>query len=187
MIPWDHDIDIAVWDRDYREDYIISIFESMGFKWNQDHPAGSLKFERNGARSVDVNFYKDFEDSKNLACCLHRIPKTKIGSLLDKPAHNKKYKGQYGRTYRFFKLFKFFLVPLYKRLDKAGVLYIDKGYTTPKNLLVSFINVDYFGVSCKVPEKFKSINAYIYGDEWLVLKEKYNWMTDSSSVIDRVS
>jgi hypothetical protein len=107
--------------------------------------------------------------------------------LLDKLAHNKKYKGQYELTYRFFKLFKFILVPLYKCLDKAGVLYIEKGYTTPKDLLVNFINVDYFGVNCKVPEKFKSINAYIYGDEWLVPNENYNWMTDSSSVIDKVS
>ena len=187
LIPWDHDIDIAVWEGEYTEEYIINIFKLMGFKWDQDHPDGSLKFERNGARSVDVNFYKDCESFKKLACCLHRLPKSKIVSLLDKLAHNKKYKGQYELIYRFFKLFRFILVPLHKRLDKAGVLYIEKGYTTPKDLLVNFINVDYFGVNCKVPEKFKSINAYIYGDEWLVPKEKYNWMTDSSSVIDKVS
>ena len=187
LIPWDHDIDIAVWEGEYTHEYIINIFKLMGFQLNKDHPDGSLKFERNGARSVDVNFYKDCESSEKLACCLHRIPKSKIGSLLDKLAHDRNYKGRYDLIYRFSKLFKFILVPLYKRLDKAGVIYIEKGYTTPKDLLVNFINVDYFGVNCKVPEKFKSINAYIYGDEWLVPKEKYNWMTDSSSVIDKVS
>ncbi len=159
----------------------------MGFEWNQDHPHGSLNFERKGARSVDVNFYKDCESYKKLACCLHRIPKFKIAAVLDKLAHNKKYKGQNELIYRFLKLFKFILVPLYKCLDKAGVLYIEKGYTTPKDLLVSFIDVDYFGVNCKVPEKFESVNTYIYGDEWIEPKEKYNWMTDSSSVIDKVS
>ncbi|MAV94301.1 MAG: hypothetical protein CMA31_01270 [Euryarchaeota archaeon] len=187
LIPWDHDIDIAVWEGEYTEEYIINVFKLMGFKWNQDHPDGSLNFQRNGARSVDVNFYKDCESSTKLACCLHRLPKSKIFSMLDKLAHNKKYEGKYVLIYRFFKLFKFIFVPLHKLLDKAGVLYLERGYTTPKDLLVDFINFDYFGVNCKVPEKFKSINAYIYGDDWLVPKKKYNWMTDSSSVMDKVS
>jgi len=64
LIPWDYDIDMAVWEGEYTEGSIINIFKLMGFKWNQEHPDGSLKFERNGARSVDVNFYKDSENSK---------------------------------------------------------------------------------------------------------------------------
>ncbi len=124
---------------------------------------------------------------KNLACRLHRVPKSKIGSLLAKLAHNRKYEGRYELTYRFFSLFKFILVPLYNRLDKSGFIHTEKEYTSPGNLLVNFTNFDYFGVNYKVPEKFKFINAYIYGDEWVVPKEKYNWMTDSSSGIDKVS
>lgn len=31
LIPWDHDIDIAVWEGEYTEEYIINIFKLMGF------------------------------------------------------------------------------------------------------------------------------------------------------------
>ena len=27
LIPWDHDIDIAVWEGEYTEEYIINIFD----------------------------------------------------------------------------------------------------------------------------------------------------------------
>jgi hypothetical protein len=68
-----------------------------------------------------------------------------------------------------------------------GVLYTTKGYTTPKDLLIDFVDFDYFGVNCKVPKKFKSINSFIYGEKWRIPNKKYNWMTDSSSVTTQAS
>ena len=44
------------------------------------------------------------------------------------------------------------------------------------------IDLDYFGISCRVPKMYKSINSYIYGEKWLTPNKKYNWMTDSTSV-----
>mgnify|MGYP001243548571 CR=1 FL=1 len=32
LIPWDHDIDLAAWDGEYNEGYIINIFKLMGFR-----------------------------------------------------------------------------------------------------------------------------------------------------------
>jgi hypothetical protein len=187
LIPWDHDIDIAVWEGEYTEEYIINIFELIGFKFQKDHPEGSLNFTRSGGRSVDVNFYKNCETASNLVCVLHRIPNSKMASLLDKVAHGKEYKGQHKIIYSLAKFFKFILLPLYLILDRLGVLYTTKGYSTHKDLLIDFIYFDYFGVNCKVPKNFKSINSFIYGEKWRIPNKKYNWLTDSLSVTTKAS
>jgi len=187
LIPWDHDVDIAVWKGEYTEEHIISIFELMGFKWIVDHPAGSLKFERGDARSVDVNLYKECQNSKTLACCLHRIPKSKARSLLDKLVNNIEYDGKFLILMRMLRPFRKIFVPLHKMLNRAGMLYTEKGYSTPKSLLINFCTVDYFGVECRVPEEFEAINAFIYGDDWREPKEVYDWMVDSPSIMDKTS
>lgn len=109
---------------------------------------------------------------------MHRVPRSKRGSLVAKLAHNRKYERRYELTYRFFSLFKSTPGPLYNCLDKSGFMYTEKGYT-PKDLLINFTNFDYFEVKCKLPEKLHSIHACIYGEKWIVPKEKYNWMTES--------
>ena len=53
LIPWDHDVDIAIWESEYSKHYIIETFESIGFEFNKDHPEGSLNFMRKGGRSND--------------------------------------------------------------------------------------------------------------------------------------
>ena len=184
LIPWDHDIDLAVWEGDYSQDYIINIFELIGFKFQEDHPEGSLKFTKSGGRSIDVNLYKNCETSKDLVCVLHRIPNSKISSLLEKVVNRKEYEGSRVNL-NIFKIVKFFrllLLPIYYFLDKLGFICVYKGYTTPQNLLLDFVDFDYFDTKCKVPKNFKSINTYIYGQNWKIPNKKYNWITDSKSV-----
>ena len=121
----DHDVDIAVWEGEYTEEHIK--VQSMGFTWIMDHPAGSLKFERDGARSVDVNLYKECESPKTLACCLHRIPKSKASSLLDKLVNDIEYDGKFRILIQMLRPFRKIFVPLHKLLNRVGVLYTDKG------------------------------------------------------------
>lgn len=184
LIPWDHDIDLAVWEGDYSEQYIINLFEFIGFKFDKNHPLGSLKFTRIGGRSIDVNFYKTSPTSSELACVVHRLPSSKLASLIDKVVLKKKYSGNQINLIilNLFKFFRWPLIPIYGLLNKFGYLYTFKGYTTPKNLLVEFIEIDYFDIKCKVPEKYKKINIYIYGKDWRIPNQKYNWMKDSDSV-----
>ena len=59
LIPWDHDVDIAIWENEYLKNYIIEIFKLIGFEFNKDHPEGSLNFKRKGSRSIDVNQTQD--------------------------------------------------------------------------------------------------------------------------------
>ena len=184
LIPWDHDIDIAIWEGEYSEEYIIEIFKSIGFKFQKDHTIGSLSFKRTCGRSIDVNLYKKYEKSSSLACALHLMPARKIYDILDRVVKRKKYTGKpfFVTIFKFLKFFRLLLLPIYYLLNKFDVLYINKGYTTPMNLLIDFIDLDYYGISCRVPKMYKSINSYIYGKKWLIPIEKYNWMTDSSSV-----
>jgi hypothetical protein len=184
LIPWDHDIDLAIWESEYSKEYIIEIFELIGFEFQEDHPKGSLSFKRSGGRSIDINLYKKYEKSSSLACALHLMPAGKIYDVLDRVVNRKKYTGKplFVSIFKFIKFFRLLLLPLYYLLNKLGVLYTNKGYTTPMNLLIDFIDLDYFGISCRAPKMYKSINSYIYGEKWLTPNKKYNWMTDSTSV-----
>merc|ERR1712096_479423 len=59
LIPWDHDIDIAVWADEYEKENITTLIVSVGFRLKEDNVMGSLHFTKTGGRGVDINFYED--------------------------------------------------------------------------------------------------------------------------------
>ena len=58
LIPWDNDIDIAVWDDQTNKNNIIDIFSTAGFIYKDDDTIGSLHFVKSKGKGVDINFYK---------------------------------------------------------------------------------------------------------------------------------
>ncbi len=62
LLPWDHDIDFAVWDDEVSKDQILEIFINSGFKQEiiMDE-FDNLFFSTKGKR-IDINFYRRSED-----------------------------------------------------------------------------------------------------------------------------
>ena len=58
LLPWDRDIDLAVWDYETDRNHVAQIFEDAGFK--QEYffaDVDSLHFHRVG-KNIDINFFK---------------------------------------------------------------------------------------------------------------------------------
>ena len=60
LIPWDHDIDIAVWSGSISKEKMIKIMISNNFTLRSDHLMEDdlLTFTKSGGREVDINFYE---------------------------------------------------------------------------------------------------------------------------------
>ena len=187
LIPWDHDIDLAVWESDNKKKDILNIFVLAGFKPKDNNMMGSLHFVREGGRGVDINFYKELQSSDNqikpLVGVIWRMPRSKLGSMFNIIFQNQEYRGEYKTLYKIVTSLQILFIPIYKILDKLNLLFVMKGYTTPKILLSNFILVDYFGVSCRIPEQSEEILSFIYGSDWRTPAREYDWTTQSSSVV----
>lgn len=187
LIPWDHDIDFAVWSSDYKKKDIIDIFVLAGFRLKDNNMVGSLHFVRKGGRGVDINFYKELEGEDNkiapLVGVLWRMPRSKLGAIFNIIFQNQEYKGKYKRIYRIVTSLQILFIPVYKVLDRLNLLFVMRGYTTPKILLSNFIFIDYFGINCCVPAQAEEILSFIYGPEWRAPSKNYDWTTQSSSVV----
>jgi len=187
LIPWDHDIDIAVWDHEYNKKDILNIFVLAGFQLKDDNIMGSLHFIRGGGRGVDINFYKDLQpvsgQSIPLVGVMWRMPRSIVGEIFNIIFQNQEYKGKHKLLYNIVSSMQIIFIPIYKILDKLNLLYLMKGYTTPKSLLSNFIFVNYSELRCRIPEQSKDILSFIYGEDWRTPIKEYNWISDSSAVI----
>ena len=186
LIPWDNDIDIAVWDDQTNKKNIIDIFSTAGFIYKDDDTIGSLHFVKSKGKGVDINFYKDIKPIKShkpLVGVFWKIPKSKIGSAIDMIINNKNYNGQYKLLFSILLSFKTVIAPIYYILDKLNLIYVMKGYTTPKSLLDDFCYKTFSDVQCRIPSNANSILTYIYGEDWREPNQEYNWTVDSSSVL----
>jgi len=187
LIPWDHDIDIAVWNREYKKKDILNLFVLAGFQLRDDNVMGSLNFIREGGRTVDINFYTDLQPASGqsipLVGVMWRVPRSKVGAILDIIFQNQEYKGKHKILYNIVSSIRIIFIPIYKILDKLNLLYLMKGYTTPKSLLSNFIFVNYSKLRCRIPKQSEDILSFIYGEDWRTPIKVYDWTTDSSSVI----
>jgi len=187
LIPWDHDIDFAVWDHEYKKKDILNIFLLAGFQLKDNNIMGSLHFIRGEGRGVDINFYKDLQPVSSQAIPLvgviWRMPRSILGVIFNIIFQNQEYKGKHKFLYKIVSSLRIIFIPIYKILDKLNLLFVMKGYTTPKSLLSNFIFVNYSGLSCRIPKQSEEILSFIYGVDWRTPVKEYDWTTQSSSVI----
>ena len=184
LIPWDHDIDFAILNRDLTKSSLIKLMKNNSYKL-KDHgyDYDFISFTKKGGREVDFNYYQINPES-NLAYTEWYISRSKLTSALDVISKGTEYKGKWVYTVR---LLYYSLSPIInyviKLLKKSGKFYKSAGYTTPVNLLAEFDYIEIHGVKIRVPSDYESVLKYIYGPDWKIHKKKYDWVAESPSTI----
>ena len=80
LIPWDHDIDIAIWSGTITKKKIKEIMSSNNFKLKEKYLIEDdlLTFTKQGGREVDINFYKTTQEkhtNQKIAYVSWHVPK----------------------------------------------------------------------------------------------------------------
>ena len=189
LIPWDHDIDLALWNGSISKERIKEIMLAKNFilkdKFlDQDD---QLTFTKTGGREVDFNFYEVLTNSNNekIAFVDWKIPRNKTCKLIEALAAANIYEGNFKSIIKIFS----FSQPIFLRLKiiliKKNLFYQSAGYSHPVRLVDEIIDMRFKDLEIKVPKKFDEYLKYIYGDNWIVPKKKFNWIKDSPSTIKR--
>lgn len=183
LIPWDHDIDIAVWDSKKIANKIKNLICKNNFylkkKYYQDD--GLLTFTKLGGREVDINFYKKKKFFKDeIAYVRWYIPKNSIFKLIDALASSSKYNGKYKQFIKLFSLFEFIFLFIKEKLIEKKLFYKAIGYTQPMKLLKNFKKINFCGVKVIIPKKYNEYLNYVYGKNWIKPVKKFDFRKSPS-------
>ena len=187
LIPWDHDIDIALWSETISKEKITKIMLSNNFKLHKKYyEDASITFTKNEGKKIDINFYKTTkEKNKNipLAYADFCIPKNFFCRLVNALSMSKKYEGKFKFFIKLFSVFE----PLFEKfkiyLIKKKIFYGYAWITQPLELLKEFKEFNYKGVIITIPKKAEEYLVYMYGKDWKIPVSKYNTIKDNKSTI----
>ena len=187
LIPWDHDIDIAVWDSNNLKGKLKKIMTENDYKLKEKYLIEDdlLTFLKDGGREVDINFYQvKKKNFKEIAFINWFVPKNNICKLVDALSSAESYEGNLKFIIKNFKYFEFFFKKLKNFLIQKNYFYKSIGYTQPLDLLKKFEKLNFKNIEVVVPLKYKEYLNYIYGNNWRIPKKNYNWIKDSPSTED---
>ncbi len=185
LIPWDHDVDIAVWYSEDTKKKIKNMMIENDYSLKEKYLIEDdlLTFIKKDGREVDINFYHQKEiNSEQMAYVKWFVPKNIVCKSIEALSLANEYKGKFYSviknftfTMQFFKKLKIFLI-------KNKYFYKTVGYTQPIELLKDFKKIKYFEINVSVPVKSEEYLEFVYGDNWRNPVKKFNWIKDSPSV-----
>ncbi len=181
LIPWDHDVDIAMWATSDAKEKILNLMLSEDFSvLNDGADYDFLSFTKSGGREVDFNFYRVATDL-DLAYSEWYIPRFVFFSFLEAASNVKSYSGKF----KWLVAHISFLSPLFYRavslLKRGKYFYKSAGYTTPVIFLKEFTSINISGLEVRAPLQYQAVNEFIYGQDWNTPKKEYDWKRESPS------
>jgi hypothetical protein len=196
LLPWDRDIDIAVWEHENDRNHIAKIFEDHGFK--QEYffaDVDSLHFFGE-EKNIDINFFKKTKSIgswqgavlKNgflnkLVIHIDYLVRTKDIQKIELPRKAVK---------RFFYvLFSYLIIGVSNFLPNRIIDFLNisaknrityTGYSYPVELLI-FKKINYKGIELQIPVESEKCLELTYGVNWRIPKKDYIWHQDASNLI----
>jgi phosphorylcholine metabolism protein LicD len=198
LLPWDHDIDFAVWNDEHSKEEILKIF-AMDERFKQEivpEEINSLHFATVDKR-VDINFYSRDVDKAYIKwvalpeSILLKFYYFTVNFIATDMSISKAIESSNGKAIKFIKLlitipliFVKFILPklfksklhknLYKKLNSIG-------YSYPMELMkcktMSFLNVDII-----VPVEPEKVLKHTYGEDWKIPKQDYVWYQEAKNL-----
>ena len=186
LIPWDHDIDIGVFENKIYRKLLPIILKKNGFKEIKKtflDDDGMMKFVKKGGREVDINFYesKKKNDEEEVAYIKWYIPRNKLMKTVDAISAANIYTGKYSYIINRLSFLQYFFKKIKIYLIKKNYFHKSIGYTQPLKLLLNFKKINFKDLQVSVPYLSEEYLEYVYGPNWKKPIKKYNWIKDSPS------
>ena len=195
LLPWDRDIDLAVWSHETSKEQVANIFESEGYQQELFFAdVDSLHFYREG-KNLDINFFKRSESIASWQGAV--VMDGFLNKLIIHMAHIiciknfRKIKLPVSHIKAFFYLFfsGFFLLGriilpniLKRKIHQNAVRRITYiGYSYPVEFMV-FKEIQYKEIILQVPINSEKYLELTYGSDWKTPKKDYIWYEDASNL-----
>ncbi len=187
LIPWDHDIDIALWKSKKTIKKIKTIMRNNNFILNKKYfkDDGLYTFIKKGGRRVDINLYeKKHPKYKNLAFVYWYLPSNNFFKLINALSESKYYSGKYSNIINKLRLLAPCFIIIKNFFIYFNLFYKKTGYTMPIKYLRFFKKIKFKGISINVPKYPERSLEFTYGNEWKTKIKNFNWVQDSPSTKD---
>jgi len=195
LLPWDHDMDFAVWDSENSKHEIIDLFINNGYQ--QELVFGDVDclhfYGKN--KKIDISFYK----VKHGVASIKWIAPSKsffanfylycVQAIWEESSKNIQFSNTKAKKamqlilVRMLLILKFFLSDSAKEnLYKKSIKYMHHtGYSYPLDLMV-FKKIEYNGHLIQVPEDSEKCLEHTYGKDWKQPKKEYIWHDEADNL-----
>jgi len=197
LLPWDHDIDFAVWDNETSKEEIFNIFSGNGYKEEKIFGDMDCLHFYGENKKIDVSFYKVESDLSSIKWAI--APQSFISKIYlyciqviwegtDKNivlSTNIFKKIAQIILNKLSLLFKFVLPSKIKKVlySYAIKLMHYTGYSYPTDLM-KLHTIQYKNTQIQVPIDSEKHLEFTYGDDWKTPKENYIWHEEANNLID---